>query len=181
MGFAVVQAATARALVDIDAGRPTTALTAYRAVLPRLATLVGALVILVAVALILSVTVVLVPVAAFLLVRWSLLAIVEGLEGGSAIGVLRRSADLARGHWWRAASILLVAVGFLLLGPAVGVLVLLFTGAAFDLVNLIAALVYVAALPFAAVVTTYLYLDLRERQEAAAAEEPGSGEALSPT
>ena len=181
VGFAVVQAATARALVDIDAGRPTTALTAYRAVLPRLATLVGALVILVAVALILSVTVVLVPVAAFLLVRWSLLAIVEGLEGGSALGVLRRSADLARGHWWRAASILLVAVGFLLLGPAVGVLVLLFTGAAFDLVNLIAALVYVAALPFAAVVTTYLYLDLRERQEAAAAEDPGSGEALSPT
>jgi hypothetical protein len=180
-GFAVVQAATARALVDVDAGRPATALTAYRAVLPRLATLVGALVILVAVALVLSVTLVLVPVAAFLLVRWSLLAIVEGLEGGSAIGVLRRSAYLARGHWWRTASILLVAVGALLLGPAVGVLVLLFTGAAFDLVNLIAALVYVAALPFAAVVTTYLYLDLRERQEAAAAEEPGSGEALSPT
>jgi hypothetical protein len=41
--------------------------------------------------------------------------------------------------------------------------------------------VYVAALPFAAVVTTYLYLDLRERHEAAAAEEPGPGEALSPS
>ena len=59
----------------------------------------------------------------------------------------------------------------LLLGPAVGVLTLLFTGAAFDLVNLIAALVYVAALPFAAIVTTYLYFDLGARQEAAAAEE----------
>jgi hypothetical protein len=181
VGFAIMQAATARALVEIDAGRPVTALTAYRGVLPRLRTLVAALVILVVAEIVLTLTVVLVPVAVFLLVRWSLLGVVEGVEGGSALGVLRRSAELARGHWWRTASILLVVVVALLLGPAVGVLVLVFTGTAFDLVNLIAALVYVAALPFAAVVTTYLYLDLRERHEAAAAEEPGPGEALSPS
>ena len=59
---------------------------------------------------------------------------------------------------------------------------LLFTGAAFDLVNLIAALVYVAALPFAAVVTAYLYFDLRaRREEAASAAGSASEEPLSAT
>jgi MFS family permease len=144
-------------------------------VLPRLRGLAPALAVLVAAAVILTLTIVLIPVAAFLLVRWSLIGVVSGAEGGSALGLLRRSAALARGHWWRVASIVLLAAAALLLGPAVGVLVLLFTGAAFDLVNLIAALVYVAALPFAAVVTAYLHLDLRERQEAARAEEPASG------
>ena len=57
-----------------------------------------------------------------------------------------------------------------------GVLTLLFTGAAFDLVNLIAAIVYVAALPFAAIVTAYLYFDLDARREAALAEEPEGDE-----
>ena len=55
-------------------------------------------------------------------------------------------------------------------------LTLLFTGAAFDLVNLIAALVYVAALPFAAIVTTYLYFDLVARHQEAPAEEPEADE-----
>ena len=35
-GYAVVQAATARALVEMDAGRPVTALGAYRLIAPRL-------------------------------------------------------------------------------------------------------------------------------------------------
>ncbi len=179
LGFAVVQAATARALADIDAGRRGGALAAYRAVLPRLRGLVPALAILVAAEVILTLTLVLVPVAVFLLVRWSLIGVVSGVEGGGPIRLLRRSAELARGHWWRVASIVLLVAVALLLGPAVGVLVLLFSGAAFDLVNLIAALVYVAALPFAAVVTTYLYLDLRERQEEARAEEPAPGGTVS--
>ena len=34
LGFAIVQAATARAMVEIDAGRPMTALTAFRSVIP---------------------------------------------------------------------------------------------------------------------------------------------------
>ena len=96
-------------------------------------------------------------------------------------GVLRRSAAVARGYWWRTASIVLVAVLALFSGPAIGVLVLIATGAAFDLVNLIAALVYVASLPFAAIVQTYLYFDLRARREAEAAGAPREGEALPAT
>ena len=68
-----------------------------------------------------------------------------------------------------------VAAG-LLIGPAVGVLALLFTGAAFNVVNLIAGVVYVAALPFAAIALTYLYFDLRVRHEEAAATPAPAGD-----
>jgi LytS/YehU family sensor histidine kinase len=99
------------------------------------------------------------------------------VEHGSGFAALRRSARVTRGHWWRTATVVVGIAGVaLLLGPAVGVLTLLFTGAAFDLVNLMAALVYVVALPFAAIVTTYLYFDLAARQEAEAAEEPEADE-----
>ena len=180
LGFALVQAAAARALVEIDAGRPVTALSAYRAVLPRLRALVPALVIFVVVQAVLDLTVVLLPVAVFLLVRWSLIGSVAAVEGGTAVGLLRRSAALARGHWWRVASVALgVTAVALLLGPAIGVLVLLATGAAFDLVNLIAALVYVTALPFAATASAYLYFDLRVRHETEPAAER-RGEELPP-
>ena len=166
LGFALVQAAAARALVEIDAGRPVTALSAYRGVLPRLRTLLPALVILVVVQVILDLTVVLLPVAVYILVRWSLIGAVAAIEGGSPVGLLRRSAALARGRWWRVAGISLGVTGVaLLLGPAVGILVLLASGAAFDLVNLIAAMVYVLALPFAATASAYLYFDLRVRHE----------------
>ena len=166
LGFAVVQAATARALVEIDAGRPVTALSAYRSVLPRLRSLIPALVILAVVQIVLDLTLVLLPVAVFILVRWSMVGVVAAVEGGSPIALLRRSGALARGHWWRVASVALgVTAVALLVGPAVGILFLLITGAAFDLVNLIAALVYVTALPFAAMAMAYLYYDLRVRHE----------------
>ena len=181
LGYAVVQAATARAMVEIDAGRPVTALSVFRSVVPDVTRLLIALAIAVGVALVLDAVVILIPVAVFVVVRWSLLGIVVGVEHDPAPGVLRRSAELARGHWWRVASIMLVAVLALFVGPIVGVLVLIATGAAFDLVNLIAALVYVAALPAAAIVQTYLYFDLRARREAAPAPEAEGGQLLSPT
>ena len=173
VGFGVVQAASARALIAIQQGRPVTALSAYREVLPKLGPLAAAAAIAVVVALVLDLSVLLAPVAAFLLVRWSLLGVVAGAEDDPEPRLLRRSAALTRGNWWRTATIALGLTGLALLaGPALGVLVLLVTGAAFDFVNRIAAAVYVVALPFAAVAVTYLYFDLRVRAEEAPAE-PG--------
>ena len=180
LGFALVQAATSRAVVEIDAGRAVTPVSAYRSALPGLKALLGALAAAVVVVLVLNLAVVLIPVAVFLVVRWSLLGIVAGIEGAPDRGILRRSAAMARRNWWRVASITLVAGLALLLGPAIGVVILILTGAAFDLVNLIAALVYVASLPAAAVVQTYLYFDLRTRRETAPAPEADEGDALSP-
>ena len=133
--------------------------------LPGLKALIVALAIAVVVVLVMNLLVVLIPVAIFLVVRWSLLGIVAGIEGAPDRGILRRSAAMARRNWWRVASITLVASLALLIGPAVGVVILILTGAAFDLVNMIAALVYVVSLPAAAVVQTYLYYDLRGRRE----------------
>ena len=58
-----------------------------------------------------------------------------------------------------------------MLGPFVGTLMLLLTSASFNVVNLVAGLIYVFTLPFVAVVTTYLYFDLTVR-EALASEQP---------
>ncbi len=180
LGYAVVQAATAWAARATDDGRRVTAIDAYRAVLPRWRELVVALLVLAGTQLLLDWTVVLIPVAVFLLVRWSLLGIVVGSEEDPRPGVLRRSSRLARGRWWRVAGIVLVAAAALAAGPVVGVLFLLASGATFDLVNLIAALVYVVALPLAALVQTYLYHDLRARPEPVAADEDAPETAVSP-
>lgn len=178
LGFAVVQAATARAMVAIDAGRPVTAVSAVRSVIPDLTRLLIALGVGVGVGIVLSAFVILVPVAVFAIVRWSMLGVVVGVERDPSPGVLRRSAAVARGRWWRVLSIMLVAVLALFLGPIIGVLVLILTGAAFDLVNLIAAVVYIASLPAAAIVQTYLYFDLRARHEAAPAAEAEGDDGL---
>src|SRR5690606_26031712 len=127
--------------------------------------LVAALAVAVLVEAALQITVVLVPVAVFVLVRWSLLAVVVGVEGRPHPGPLRRSAALARGDWWRTATISIGVTGTaLVIGPVVGVLALIATGVAFSVINLIAAVVYVVALPIAAIVMTLLYHDLRLRR-----------------
>ncbi len=55
----------------------------------------------------------------------------------------------------------------LLLGPVIGGLLLLGTTAAFNVVNVIAGLVYVVTLPYVAIATTYMYYDLKTRSELA--------------
>ena len=179
LGFALVQAAVARVLLSLEGGRPLGALGVARTTLGRLWPILGALLVLVVVQAALDASVVLVPVADYLLVRWSLLGVVAGHEDDlGPLGLLRRSSAAAQGHWWRTASIALVAVAALLTGPVVGVLALLATGASFDLVNMIAALVYVVALPYAALVTAYLHLDLLARPRPAELQvEPEAGEA----
>jgi hypothetical protein len=120
----------------------------------------------------LTLTVVGLPLAIWFLVRWSLLAQVVALEEQPARGALRRSARLVRRHWPRTASVVLLVAGVgLLLGPFIGTLMLLLTSASFNVVNVVAGLIYVFTLPFVAVVTTYLYFDLLVR-ERLASEQP---------
>lgn len=61
---------------------------------------------------------------------------------------------------------MLVLIGLaLLLGPVLGGLLLLASEASFNVVNLVSALVYALVMPFVAIATTYLYFDLRVREE----------------
>ncbi len=174
LGLALVQAAVAWALTRIEEGHTPGALEAYRAVWLRRRLLIVALAIAVGIQALFQLTFILVPIAVFVLVRWSLLAVVVGVEGEAKPGVLRRAAALARGDWWRVATVVIGVTGTaLLIGPVVGVLALIATGIAFNVVNLIAAIVYVVALPVSAIVMVLLYHDLRLRRAEEAAADAG--------
>lgn len=173
-GLALVQAATACALVRIDAGGSIGPIEAYRRALSRIRPLLGATAIGVAVWVAISVTAILIPVAIWLAIRWSLLAQVVELEGRSAAGALHRSSRLVQGRWLRVAS--LVGTGsFLVLGagPLLGMLLIFVTDAPLTLLNLFAGVVYALAMPFVALATSYVYFDARTRVELELADEPG--------
>ena len=166
LGLALVQAATAAALVELDEGRDIGPLGAYRTVVQKIRPLLAGLAVAVAIWFVLGVSAILLPVAIWLGVRWGLLAQVVELEDKSAVAALRRSSELVRGRWLRVAS--LVAAGAILAfaaGPLLGALLILLTSAPLPLLNIVAGVVYALALPFVALTTSYVYFDARARHE----------------
>jgi hypothetical protein len=165
-GLGILQAATACALMEIDAGRPTGAIQAYRVALRKSQPLIGGLAVAVVIWLLLNVTTILIPVAVWLAVRWLLLAQAVELEGTSAIDGLRRSAQLVSGRWFRVAS--LVGAGALITlaaGPLLGALLIILTDAPLPLLNIVAGVVYALAMPFVALTSSYVYFDSLVREE----------------
>jgi hypothetical protein len=168
LGFALVQAATVCALVEVDEGRDVGAMRAYRLALRRFRPLLAGLAAGVAICVVLSATGVLVPVAIWLAVSWLLLAQVVELEDRSALQSLRRSSGLVWGRWLRVAFI--VGIGALLAlaaGPLLGALLIFLTDAPLALLNVVAGVVYALAMPFVALTTAYVYFDARVREELA--------------
>jgi hypothetical protein len=168
LGLGLVQAATARALVEIDQGRPVSPLRAYRLALDCVRPLFGALLIAAGVVSLLATSLFGIPFAVWLAGRWALIAPTIELEGAPALSALRRSGRLTRGRWLKVASLLVVGGAIVLaVGPLLGVLLILATDAPFWLVNVIAGLVYAVTMPFVALTTAYVYFDLRVRDELA--------------
>jgi hypothetical protein len=166
LGLGLVQAATASALIEVDAGRSVGPLQAYRLALVRAARLFkGLLIAVVAVALLAS-SIYLLPIAIWLAGRWALIAPVVELEDAGALAALRRSRQLVRGHWLKVTSLVVVGGGLVLvLGPLIGALLILATSAPFWLVNVVAGVIYAVTMPFVALTTAYLYFDCRVRHE----------------
>ncbi len=117
------------------------------------------------------------PFALFLYVGWQLAPQAVVLEGRRARAGLARSADLARGSWWRFAGLLIV-VGILRLFAAavpggLGFLIAGFTssedllggGAGVVLLAIIASLVDLVVVPVALTANTLFFTDLRLRRE----------------
>ncbi len=172
-GLSLVQAATARALLELDEGRSLDAPRAYRLALEHVRPLFGATAIFVAAWVALSATAVLIPVAIWLAIRWSLLAPVVQLERRPALEALHRSGELVRGRWLRVGSLVgLGAAIALAAGPLLGVLLIFATEAPFALLNVVAGVVYALALPFVALTTAYVYFDARARLELEPADDP---------
>jgi hypothetical protein len=168
LGLALVQAATAYALIDIDAGRTTGPVAAYRRAFARTPSLLGSVAIVAVVWVLLTSTAVLTPLAVWLVVRWALVAQVVELEGRRAVDAVHRSAELVRGQWWRVASIVGVGAGVAIVaGPFVGALLILLTDWPLTVQNLIAGITYALVMPFVALATSYVYFDLRVRHELA--------------
>jgi hypothetical protein len=171
LGLGLVQAATARALVEVDAGRSIGPIEAYRIALTKTRPLLGGVGLAVGVWIVLTATGFLIPVAIWLAVRWSLLAQVVELEGRSAEDALRRSSELVRRRWLRVASLVGVGAALALVaGPFLGALLILLTDAPLALLNVVAGVVYALAMPFVALVTSYVYFDARTRLELEPAE-----------
>ena len=166
LGLGLVQAATARALVVLDEGGDVSVVDAYRLAFDSVVPLFGALLLAVLAVSLLASTFFLVPIAVWLAGRWALAVPAVELEEARALGALRRSGELVRGRWLKVAS-LIVAGGavVLLVGPLLGVLLILVTDAPFWLVNVVAGGVYAVTMPFVALTTAYVYFDARVRVE----------------
>jgi hypothetical protein len=75
-----------------------------------------------------------------------------------------------RGHGPRVFAIAaIVNVTAYLVGPVLGVIVLLLTGSSLAVINIISSLVYVFVMPYVGIAISLLFFDLRRRH---AAEEP---------
>jgi hypothetical protein len=169
LGLGLVQAATARALVEIEQGRSIGPLRAYRLAFDSVAPLFEALLIAVVIVSLLASSIFLIPIAVWLAGRWALIAPAIELERISAVAALRRSRRLVRRRWLKVASLIVAGAALALVaGPLVGVVLILVTDAPFWLVNVIAGLIYAVTMPFVAVTTVYVYFDTRVRDELAA-------------
>ena len=166
LGLGLVQATTACALVEIDANRPVGAWSALRLALRRFRPLLGGIALFVLVWVVLTSTVFLIPVAIWIAVRWCLVAPVVELDGLRPWPSLRHSGELVRGRWIRVGSLVGISAALALFaGPLLGAILIFTTEAPLAFLNIVAGVVYALAMPFVALVTSYVYFDSRARLE----------------
>ena len=116
----------------------------------------------------LTVTVVLSPLAVVAILLFAFFVPVIAFEGASAVASLRRSASLVRHRILKTA--LLLATSILVagaLGPLLGTILILLTGAPFPLANIVAGVTYAVLMPYVGLTVAYLYFDARIRSELA--------------
>ena len=166
LGLGLVQAATARALVELDQGRAIGPLRAYLLARHSIRPLLGALVLAALVVSLLASSIYLLPIAVWLAGLWALIAPTIELEVVSALGGLRRSRHLVRGKWFKVTSLIVVGAALAIaIGPLVGVALILVAGLPFWLINLVAGVIYALTMPFVAITTVYVYFDRRVAYE----------------
>ena len=165
LGLALTLAATARAMVEIDEGRPVSVVTAYRLALGTARPLLGAFITATVVVTTLAASVFLIPVAIWLAIRWALFVPAIELEGRSAFDALRRSGELVRRQWLKVGTLVVLAsVVVLAIGPLIGTALIFVTSLPFSVTNLVSGIVYAVALPFVALTAVYVYFDTLARE-----------------
>ena len=168
LASAGVTAAVSAALDEIDAGRPVTALQAYKIAWQNRRALAGTTAWQFVVSILLVLTVIGIPYAIYRFIRTSLYAQSSVLQSRSATESLRSSAELTRGHWWRTFGFsALVDILTVLTGALRGVLLLLATSKSLTFINVTGSIIYALAVPYAAIALTLYYFDLEKRRVAA--------------
>ncbi len=164
----LVLAATTHALGEIDREAEVDVRRAYRLALARWRPLLGAFAIASVVVGVLSLTVVLSPVAIALIVLFALFVPVIAFEAPSGLDSLRRSAALVRHRVLKTA--ILLGTSILLagaVGPILGTILILVTGAPFPVANIVSGVTYAVLMPYVALTMAYLYFDARVRSQLA--------------
>jgi hypothetical protein len=161
----MASAAIALVLRNLDSGRRLGCVRAYRLVLRRFWSLLGAALIAVIVQLAIAITVVGIPVAIYRFIRRVFVLVEVALHGHSGRSSQGASVALVRGHWWRTA--VLVGLLYLILvgtGPILGFVLLFETRMSPALIDAVGSVVYMVVFPYAAIAGTLLYFDLAERR-----------------
>ncbi len=155
------------ALGEIDAGRRASFRDAYRVVLLRLWTLLGANLRSLFHIVVLAFTIIGTPWAIHRIVAWGFVGQAVVLDDRNAKESLSASAEAVRGNWWRTFAILTAIIIVVVLpGPIIAMTLLLFASPPVtDMVYTVNAALYaLMLLPFAFTASTLLYSDLKARK-----------------
>jgi hypothetical protein len=152
----------------MEAREPVHALSAYGITWRYARGLLRARVPALAVVVLLSVSIIGLPWAILYGTRWLFIEREVLLGGREAKEARQASAELVRGRtlYTFGASAAINATG-VLLGPVIGMLLVLLTDVPLGFINVLSSLVYLALIPFVGIAITLLYYDLRERAEGA--------------
>ena len=108
-----------------------------------------------------------------LVVLFALFVPVIVFEGPAAVASLRRSAALVRHQLLKTAILLATSICWPgSLGPILGTLLILITGAPFPVANIVAGVTFAVLMPYVALTMAYLYFDARVRSELARDDPP---------
>jgi hypothetical protein len=180
LGIALVHAAVARAVTEIDAGREIGVVQAFRLAVDRPRPLFGAVAVAAVIVGALSVSLLLLPVALLVALRWALIVPVAELEPSTATAALRRSGSLVMRQPVKIAWLVVVTVFIAVAtGPVIGTMLILASDAPLEIINVVAGVTYAILIPFTGLTTTYAYYDtlVRERLADRAAPEELPAEA----
>ena len=171
-GFAIVAGAVITFVRELESGRPTGLVAAFRGTLDRFWRLAFCQLLATLAVVLIAVTIIGIPFAIKKYVDWQFVQQEIVFKNASIRDAFRGSTRLVRRRWWRTVR---VAGFFWLLsvvtGPMLG-FALIFANLSLPVINLFGSLIFALLTPYVVLGRTLLYFDLEARRDAAPAVEP---------
>jgi hypothetical protein len=171
-GFAIVAGAVITFVRELESGRPTGPVAAFRGTLDRFWRLAFCQLLATLAVVLIALTIIGIPFAIKKYVDWQFVQQEIVFKNASIRDAFRGSTGLVRHRWWRTVR---VAGFFWLLsvvtGPMLG-FALIFANLSLPVINLFGSLIFALLTPYVVLGRTLLYFDLEARRDAAPAVEP---------